>query len=90
MTAALRNTASALVAATVLAGSWAAPAGAAQVRLRTLCRRAQVVEQPRGLVVGYLARGTVVIVLKRTDNGFWTRVRSPQAIVGWIRTSSFC
>jgi hypothetical protein len=78
----------ALVAAAVVAG--AAP-GIAQARVRKTCApRTKVMSTPGGLVVGFLARGAPVIVLKRTRNGYWTEVRAVQSIVGWIHSQDLC
>jgi hypothetical protein len=51
---------------------------------KTCAPRTKVMSTPGGLVVGFLARGAPVIVLKRTRNGYWTEVRAVQSIVGWI------
>jgi len=78
----------ALVAAAVVAG--VAP-GAAEARVRKTCApRTKVMSTPGGLVVGFLARGTRVIVLKRTRNGYWTEVRAVQSTVGWIHARDLC
>jgi hypothetical protein len=78
----------AFVAAAVVAG--AAP-GVAQARARKTCApRTRVMSTPGGLVIGFLARGAPVIVLKRTRNGYWTEVRAVQSIVGWIHSRDLC
>jgi hypothetical protein len=78
----------ALVAATVVAGT---VPGSAQARVRKTCApRTRVMSTPGGLVVGFLARGAPVIVLKRTRNGYWTEVRAVQSIVGWIHSRDLC
>ena len=78
----------AFVAAAVVAG--AAP-GAAQARVRKTCApRTKVMSTPGGLVIGFLARGAPVIVLKRTRGGHWAEVRAVQSIVGWIHTKDMC
>jgi hypothetical protein len=78
----------ALVAAAVVAGT--AP-GEANARVRTTCApRAKVMSTPGGLVVGFLARGAQVLVLKRTRNGYWTEVRALHSLVGWIHTKDMC
>jgi hypothetical protein len=78
----------ALVAAAVVAG--AAP-GAAKARVRTTCApRTKVLSTPGGLVVGFLARGAQVLVLKHTRNSYWTEVRAVHSLVGWIHTQDLC
>jgi hypothetical protein len=79
----------ALAAVAVAAGAWAAPA--AQARVRTTCAaRTTVFSTPGGLVVGFLARGTPLIVFKRTRTGVWADVRAVHSISGWIRTRDLC
>jgi hypothetical protein len=86
-----RTVAAALAAATVFAGTGAAPAGAAQSHLHTTCaRQTRVVSTPGGLVVGFLARGAPVFVLARTNNRYWTEVRAVHSIVGWIHSRDLC
>ncbi len=86
-----RIAAAALVAATALAGPGAALSSAAPSRVRTVCvKRSTVVETPKGVVVGFLARGTTVRVKARSANGYWTQVRSVQRIEGWVRTKDLC
>jgi hypothetical protein len=83
-----RSSAVAFMAAAVVAGT--AP-GVAQARVRKTCApRTKVMSTPGGLVVGFLARGAPVIVLKRTRNGHWAEVRAVQSIVGWIHTKDMC
>jgi hypothetical protein len=78
----------ALVAAAVVAG---VSPGTAQARARKTCApRTKVMSTPGGLVVGFLARGTPVLVLKRTRNGYWAEVRAVQSIVGWIHSQDLC
>jgi hypothetical protein len=78
----------ALVAAAVVAG--AAP-GAADARVRKTCApRTKVLSTPGGLVVGFLARGAQVLVLKHTRNRYWTEVRAVHSIVGWIHSEDLC
>jgi hypothetical protein len=78
----------AFVAAAVVAGT--AP-GVAQARARKTCApRTKVMSTPGGLVIGFLARGAPVIVLKRTRGGHWAEVRAVQSIVGWIHTKDMC
>ena len=89
MTRCPHSAVAALVAATVVAGAWAAPA--AQARVRTTCaQRTKVMSTPGGLVVGFLARDATVIVVKRTSNGYWSDVRALHSIVGWIHTRDLC
>jgi len=76
------------MAAAVVAGT--AP-GVAQARVRKTCApRTKVMSTPGGLVIGFLARGAPVIVLKRARGGHWTEVRAVQSIVGWIHTKDMC
>ena len=83
-----RRSVVAFVAAAVVAGT--AP-GVAQARVRKTCApRTKVMSTPGGLVVGFLARGAPVIVLKRARGGHWTEVRAVQSIVGWIHTKDMC
>jgi hypothetical protein len=78
----------ALVAAAVVAG---AMPGVAQARVRRTCApRTKVMSTPGGLVIGFLARGAPLIVLKRTRNGHWTEVRAVQSVVGWIHSRDLC
>jgi hypothetical protein len=78
----------AFVAAAVVAG---AVPGAAQARVRKTCApRTKVMSTPGGLVIGFLARGAPVIVLKHTRNRYWTEVRAVQSLVGWIHTQDLC
>jgi Bacterial SH3 domain len=78
----------AFVAAAVVVG---AVPGVAEARVRKTCApRTRVMSTPGGLVVGFLTRGTPVIVLKRTRNGYWTEVRAVQSIVGWIHSEDLC
>jgi hypothetical protein len=80
-----------LAAVTVLAGPGAAPGGAARAHVRTTCeRQTRVLSTPGGLVVGFLARGAPVFVLRRTANRRWTEVRAVHSIVGWIHTHDLC
>jgi hypothetical protein len=94
MTAPFPHTAlAALAVATALAGAGArpAPAAAAMPRVRTTCaRQTRVLSTPGGLVVGFLARGAPVIVLRRTVNRYWTEVRAVHSLVGWIHTRDLC
>jgi len=92
MNAALaHNTVAAVAAATVVAGGWAAPASAAQSRVRTVCaRQSRVLSTPGGLVVGFLAHRAPVIVLERTRNRYWTEVRAVHSIVGWVHSRDLC
>jgi hypothetical protein len=91
MTAPAPGPVAALAAAAVLAGSWAAPAGAARPHVRsTSAKRTKVYNTPGGLVVGFLARDAPVIVLKRTHDRRWTDVRAVHSIVGWIPTKELC
>jgi len=78
----------AFVAAAVVAGT---VPGVAQARVRKTCApRTKVMSTPGGLVIGFLARGAPVIVLKRARGGHWTEVRAVQSIVGWIHTKDMC
>jgi hypothetical protein len=91
MTSPRAHAVAALAAATVLAATWAAPAGAAQAHVRTTCaRQTKVLNTPGGVVVGFLARGAPVIVQERTTNHRWVEVRAVHTIVGWIRTGDLC
>ena len=91
MTKPLAHAVAALAAATVLAATWAAPAGAAQTHVRTtFARQAKVLNTPGGVVVGFLARGAPVIVQERTSNHRWVEVRAVHSIVGWIHASDLC
>jgi hypothetical protein len=94
MTRRLVNATAALAAA-VLLGAWATPAGAAQARVRPICvTRSTVMSTPGGLVVGFLARGTPVIVVRRTRDGRWADMRAVHTVygwvVGWIHTKDLC
>jgi hypothetical protein len=81
----------ALAVAAALAGAVASPAAAAPPRVRITCaRQTRVVSTPGGLVVGFLARGAPVIVLRHTINRHWTEVRAVHSIVGWIHTRDLC
>jgi hypothetical protein len=87
----VRNVAAALAATTALVATWAAPAGAAQSHVRTTCvRQAKVFNTPGGVVVGFLAHGTPVLVRERTRNHRWTEVRAFHSIVGWVHTTDLC
>ena len=78
----------ALVAAAAVAV--AAP-GSTQARVRTTCApRTKVLSTPGGLVVGFLARGAQVLVLRHTRNGYWTEVRALHSLVGWIHSQDLC
>jgi len=91
MTIPIPQAAVALAMTTVLAGAWAAPAGAAQTHVRTTCaRQTRVLSTPGGLVVGFLARGAPVLVLARTRNHYWAEVRAVHSIVGWIHNRDLC
>jgi hypothetical protein len=95
MTLTVPRAAVALVAATALAGAAAAPAeaqaGAAASHIHTTCaRQTRVLSTPGGLVVGFLARGAPVIVLRRTAGRSWAEVRAVHSIVGWIHTHDLC
>jgi hypothetical protein len=83
-------TAAALAAVTILAAP-AAPGTADKAHVATTCaRQARVLSTPGGLVVGFLARGAPVIVLRRTASRRWTEVRAVHSIVGWIHTRDLC
>jgi hypothetical protein len=87
----VRNVAAALAAATALAATWAAPAGAAQSHVHTTCaRQAKVFNTPGGIVVGFLADGSPVLVRQRTRNHRWVEVRAFHSIVGWIHAADLC
>jgi hypothetical protein len=87
----VRNVAAALAAATALMATWAAPAGAAQSHVRTTCvRQAKVFNTPGGIVVGFLAHGSPVLIQQRTRNHRWAEVRAFHSIIGWIHTSDLC
>jgi hypothetical protein len=87
----VRNVVAALAATTALAATWAAPAGAAQSHVLTTCaRQAKVFNTPGGIVVGFLAHGSPVLVKQRTRNHRWAEVRALHSIVGWIRTKDLC
>jgi hypothetical protein len=91
MTVTLPHAAVALAAAAALVGARAAPAGAAQSHVHTTCaRQTRVLSTPGGLVVGFLARGAPVIVLRRTAHRAWAEVRAVHSIVGWIHTHDLC
>jgi hypothetical protein len=78
-------------AATALAATWAAPAGAAQTHVRTTCaRQTKVLNTPGGVVVGVIARGAPVIVQEHTSNRRWVEVRAVHSIVGWIHAADLC
>jgi hypothetical protein len=80
-----------LAAATSVTGPRAAPDGAARAHVATTCaRQTRMVGTPGGLVVGFLARGAPVIVLRRTANHRWTEVRAVHSLVGWIHTRDLC
>ena len=85
----------ALAAAIAVTAIWAAPAGAAQSHVRMTCAaRATLMSTPGGLVVGLLARGTRVIVVRRTASRYWADVRAMPStygwIVGWIHMRDLC
>jgi len=81
----------ALAAAVVLAGAWAAPASAARSRVRMTCvRQTKVLSTPGGLVIGFLARRSPVIVLAHTANRHWVEVRALHSIEGWIHSHDLC
>jgi hypothetical protein len=86
-----------LAAAAVVGLVGAQPAGAAHRRasLDHVCVvRTTVMDTPRGLAVGFLTRGTPVAVVRRSDNRYWTDMRAPESlfgwIAGWIHTKDLC
>jgi hypothetical protein len=81
--------AAAATAAAAAIASGAAPAMAAP--LADVCAsRAVLYDTPGGLVVGVLARGTDVVVLRRSANRRWVRVRTARAITGWTPRKALC
>ena len=84
------RTAAALVAAAA-AWSGAAPASAAPLPRAEICAsRATLYDTPGGMAVGVLGRGTRVVVVRRSANRRWVRVRSSHPITGWTPARVLC
>lgn len=75
-----------LAGAALLVG--AAPVSAASAEV--CVDRAAVYDTPGGFVVGFVVDGQRVKVLKRSASRKHYRVRSPQRVTGWVRSSAFC
>ena len=80
-----------IAVAVIAAAAGAAPAGAAPLPRAEVCAsRAPVYDTPGGLVVGVLARGTRVVVVRRASGRRWIRVRSSHPITGWTPARVLC
>lgn len=85
------RTAAACVAAAAALWSAAAPARAAALPRAEVCAaRAPIYDTPGGMVVGVLARGTRVAVVRRAAGRRWVRVRSQHPITGWTPARMLC
>jgi hypothetical protein len=74
-----------------LGGATPADALAAKARGDRICApRATLYEAPSGIPIGVVTGGSSVLVLKRTANKRWTRVRTAITARGWVRTSTLC
>ncbi len=80
----------ALAAVTLVATEWASTAAAASHVRRTCARQTRVMSTPGGLVVGFLARGTPVVLVRRSHNGVWADVLAVRSIGGWIHMRDLC
>ncbi len=78
------------LAVTALAGSDPASAAARPYGDRVCAPRANLYESPGGLQIGVIAGGRPVVVLGRTHNGRWARVRTTIRARGWVRSGTLC
>jgi hypothetical protein len=81
--------ASLALAAGVLSGVTDAHAADAPTA-RVCSHRVSLVESPGGAIVGVVRRGDVVLVVRRTADDRWRRVRTSFRTRGWLRTRTLC
>ncbi len=85
----MRRASAAALAAGALLAVPAAPA-AAGTPARVCASEAALREAPGGIVVGYLRRPERVLVLRRSADGAWVRVRTTTRRRGWLRGAVLC
>jgi len=73
----------------LLTAALAAPAAEA-ASARVCARQAVLRDAPRGFIVAYLRRGTVVRVVRRSADGRSVAVRTRQGRAGWLSTAALC
>ncbi len=79
-----------MVAAALLTAVWTSTAAASSRVRRTCAKQTRVMSTPGGLVVGFLARGTPVVIIRRSHTGTWADVLAVRSIAGWIRMRDLC
>ncbi len=69
----------------------AVPAAEAAAANRKVCvRQAVMRDSPRGFVVAYLRRGTVVQFVRRSANRRSVAIRTRSGLIGWVSSGALC